>query len=182
MPDKYFSGGFRSAPRTPVAGTDRRRPLGKFGSEAPLESTADKVVTQQAISNATGGATAAQSRRLSSSGEKVPLSQQNAKFAESFAREAKELATKRGLTGAQRRAQLGALQNSYKLQAAGIAENDPRAIAIRGLGEASNERGLSGLQRRLQAASANTLLDDTLGYEKDRPLTFDEQLDKELGI
>jgi len=180
MPDKYFSGGFRSAPRTPVAGTDRRRPLSKFGSEAPLESTADKVVTQQAIAQTQP--TAAQSRRLSSSGEKVPLSQQNAKFAESFAREAKELATKRGLTGAQRRAQLGALQNSYKLQSAGIADNDPRAIAIRGLGEASNERGLSGLQRRLQAASANTLLDDTLGYEKDRPLTFDEQLDKELGI
>ena len=184
MPDKFFSGGFRSTP-TPVAGTDRRskgidRSLGS-SRPIPGTSTAEKITTQEAISNAvTPGS--AQSARLSQTQEKVPLSKQNAQFAADFARDSKELATKRGLTGAQRRAQLGALTNAYKLRSAGIEENDPRAVAIRGLGEAANERGLSGLQRRLQSASASTLLDDTLGYEKDKPLTFDEQLDKELGI
>jgi hypothetical protein len=177
MPDKFFSGGFRSAPK-PIAGSETKRNFSRLGSEAPIPSRAEKLAAVQANIPAQTPV----SRGLRSTNRTVPLSQKNAKFAEDFAREAKALATKRGLTGAQRRSQLGSLERSFKLRSAGVADDDPRAVAIRGLGDAANERGLSGLQRRLQGAAASELLSDTLGYEEDRPLTFDEMLDKKLGI
>lgn len=177
MPNKTFSGGFREAAQ-PVAGSGTKRNFSGLGYEAPLPSPAEQIGAVRANQLPSVPA----SSGVAAQPDKVPLSKQNAQFAADFARDAKELATKRGLTGAQRRSQLGALTNSYKLRNAGIADDDPRAVAIRGLGAASNERGLSGLQRKLQGASASTLLGDTLKNEEDEPLTFDEQLDKALGI
>lgn len=187
--NQTFGGGFRTSPR-PVAGSDRSRKFSGLGSEAPLPtakkvdipSEAAQVNTLQNARNFPDSRGSTTGSRNINAQEKVPLSKQNSEFAANFARESKELATKRGLTGAQRRSQLGALTNSFKLRSAGIADDDPRAVAIRDLGESSNERGLSGLQRRLQGASASSLLSDTLSDEKSRPLTFDEQLDKDLGI
>lgn len=188
--NRTFSGGFRTSSR-PVANSDRRpknvdRSLGSsapipLSKKTPIASEASDLTNFQELrrNHPIPGATN-RSSQITNVADKVPLSKQNAEFASNFARESKALATKRGLTGAQRRAQLGALTTSFKLQSAGIADDDPRAVAIRGLGDAANERGLSGLQRRLQTSSANTLLSDTLSDEKTRPLTFDEQLDAAL--
>lgn len=164
-----FSGGFRQNRARLVPGTDRRiggRGLSRsLGSEAPIPF--DKTPTA-----------------LSGSAARAPTSQRTSAETADFAREAKRIATKRGLTGAQRRAQLGAAETAFELQRAGISEDDPRAQEVLGLSRGATRRGLSGLQRRIQTSAAGTLLSDLTKGSKneDTQLTFNERLDKALGI
>jgi hypothetical protein len=105
-----------------------------------------------------------------------------------FAREAKRIITKRGLTRSQRAAQLGALETENTLQRAGISDDDPRARGLRDLTRQSTRRNLTASQRtQLQDVSGDILKDLTgdIAKEKSPEASFEDTLIKlidDLGV
>jgi len=116
----------------------------------------------------------------SATGEtKKPLSR-NTGYDKDFARDAKRIATERGLTRAQRASQLGALKTSFKLREAGIEGKE--AENILGLAKASTERGLTASQRAGLGSASDTLLSSVVG-EAEKPVSsFEDLLDEALKL
>lgn len=105
-----------------------------------------------------------------------------------FAREAKRIIAKRGLTRSQRAAQLGALETENTLQRAGIGDDDPRARGLRDLTRQSTRRNLTASQRtQLQDVSGDILKDLTGDYAKEKSpeASFEDTLIKlidDIGV
>ena len=123
-------------------------------------------------------------------GDAVGLREQpkNPAYDANFAREAKRIISKRGLTRAQRASQLGALETENTLQRAGIGDDDPRARGLRDLTRQSTRRNLTSSQRtQLQDVSGDILKDLTgdIAKEKSPASSFEDTLIKlidDLGV
>lgn len=100
-------------------------------------------------------------------------------FDREFAREAKRIATKRGLTRVQRDALLKDAQTRFKIGKSGI--EGPVAEEILGLSQASTRRGLTRVQRKSLSSAAGTLL-SSAATEGDEEMSFEEKLLKDLDL
>lgn len=112
------------------------------------------------------------------------------KYDENFARNAKRIYAKRGLTVAQRAAQMNSLKSSELMRQYGISPDSDQGKQIVDLNRAANQKGLTKSQRVGLADVSNDILDNSIdpidrqlrAQERKQAMTFEDALAKKLGI
>lgn len=112
------------------------------------------------------------------------------KYDEGFARNAKRIYAKRGLTVAQRAAQMNSLKSSELMRQYGISPDSDQGKQVVDLNRAANRKGLTKSQRVGLADVSNDILDNSIdpidrqlrAQERKQAMTFEDALAKKLGI